>query len=119
MTGSSPTPEEIDRRFGEIASGWEEQPDTPSDEAKLFSFDAMFDEVEVDDDPYIPPPAEPVPLRTPLTIGFALIGLAVLVAFARLAGVAVPDPLGGVIGFLGVAGLVLLLAQAWRRKPPG
>ncbi|HET9126946.1 MAG TPA: hypothetical protein VFN73_02605 [Propionibacteriaceae bacterium] len=118
MSGSSPTPEEIDRRFAEIVSGWEQR-DSPGDDPSPFSFDAMFDEVEVDDDPYIPPPAEPVPLRTPLTVGFALIGIAVLVAFARLAGVAVPNPLGWVVGFGGVAGLVLLLAQAWRRKAPG
>lgn len=115
MTGPSPTPEEIDRRFAEIVRGLDQPAAEP--EARPFSFDAMFEAVEVDDDPYVPPPAERVRFRTPVAIGFLLIALAVLVAFARLAGAPVPNDIGWVTGLGAVGGLVLLLAQAWRHGP--
>lgn len=118
MTGSSPTPDEIDRRFAEIISDLEPRP-APREDAEPFSFDSMFETAEVDDVPYIPPPAERVPFRAPFAIGFALIAVAVIVAFARLAGAPVPNDLGLVTGLGGVGGLALLLAQAWRRKPGG
>ena len=116
MTGSSPSPDEIDRRFAEIVNGWEEH-ETPRHDPEPFSFDTLFEVAVPDDDPYVPPPAEPVPVRTPMAAGFLLIGLAVVVAFARSAGVAVPDPVGWITGLGAVAGLILLLAQAWRRNP--
>lgn len=117
MAEPSPSPEEIEHRFAEIVRDWDPPAPAARPTPEPFSLDAAIDNATVDDDPYVPPPGDPIPMWPPMVLGFTLMGLALLLAVARLAGLNPPAPMGFLGGLAGIAGLVILLAQAWRRAP--
>lgn len=79
-----------------------------------FSLDAALAAAEPDDEPLELPPLPRPRMRPALVVGFALLGVAFVLAFLAMLGVRVGHDLGIVATCLGVIGLVVLLLNVRR-----